>query len=105
MRAISAKASASCSLSPALFWLIVACLILDEATSSVDTRTEERIQATMDNLMRGRVVCHRSSLVDHSQCRFNSRFAKGDIVEQRTHAELLAANGAYANSITSQFAE
>ena len=72
-------------------------LILDEATSSVDTRTEERIQAAMDNLMRGRtsfVIAHRLSTIRNADLILVLQ--KGDIVEQGTHAELLAANGAYS---------
>ena len=81
-------------------------LILDEATSSVDTRTEERIQAAMDNLMRGRtsfVIAHRLSTIRNADLILVLQ--KGDIVEQGTHAELLAANGAYARLYNSQFAE
>ena len=81
-------------------------LILDEATSSVDTRTEERIQAAMDNLMRGRtsfVIAHRLSTIRNADLILVLQ--KGDIVEQGTHAELLAANGAYAKLYNSQFAE
>lgn len=81
-------------------------LILDEATSSVDTRTEERIQAAMDNLMRGRtsfVIAHRLSTIRNADLILVLQ--KGDIVEQGTHAELLTANGAYAKLYNSQFAE
>ena len=81
-------------------------LILDEATSSVDTRTEERIQAAMDNLMHGRtsfVIAHRLSTIRNADLILVLQ--KGDIVEQGTHAELLAANGAYAKLYNSQFAE
>ena len=81
-------------------------LILDEATSSVDTRTEERIQAAMDNLMRSRtsfVIAHRLSTIRNADLILVLQ--KGDIVEQGTHAELLAANGAYAKLYNSQFAE
>ena len=81
-------------------------LILDEATSSVDTRTEGRIQAAMDNLMRGRtsfVIAHRLSTIRYADLILVLQ--KGDIVEQGTHAELLAANGAYAKLYNSQFAE
>ncbi|WP_417759240.1 ABC transporter ATP-binding protein [Slackia isoflavoniconvertens] len=81
-------------------------LILDEATSSVDTRTEGRIQAAMDNLMRGRtsfVIAHRLSTIRNADLILVLQ--KGDIVEQGTHAELLAANGAYAKLYNSQFAE
>ena len=81
-------------------------LILDEATSSVDTRTEGRIQAAMYNLMRGRtsfVIAHRLSTIRNADLILVLQ--KGDIVEQGTHAELLAANGAYAKLYNSQFAE
>ena len=81
-------------------------LILDEATSSVDTRTEGRIQAAMDNLMRGRtsfVIAHRLSTIRNADLILVLQ--KGDIVEQGTHAELLTANGAYAKLYNSQFAE
>ena len=81
-------------------------LILDEATSSVDTRTEERIQAAMDNLMRGRtsfVIAHRLSTIRNADLILVLQ--NGDIVEQGTHAELLAKNGAYAKLYNSQFAE
>ena len=81
-------------------------LILDEATSSVDTRTEGRIQAAMDNLMRGRtsfVIAHRLSTIRNADLILVLQ--KGDIVEQGTHAELLAVNGAYAKLYNSQFAE
>ena len=81
-------------------------LILDEATSSVDTRTEGRIQAAMDNLMRGRtsfVIAHRLSTIRNADLILVLQ--KGDIAEQGTHAELLAANGAYAKLYNSQFAE
>lgn len=81
-------------------------LILDEATSSVDTRTEGRIQAAMDNLMRGRtsfVIAHRLSTIRNADLILVLQ--KGNIVEQGTHAELLAANGAYAKLYNSQFAE
>ena len=81
-------------------------LILDEATSSVDTRTEHLIQDAMNNLMKGRtsfVIAHRLSTIrsadkilvlDH-----------GDIVEQGSHEELLAKNGFYAELYNSQFEE
>ena len=81
-------------------------LILDEATSSVDTRTEERIQAAMDNLMRGRtsfVIAHRLSTIRNADLILVMR--EGDIIEQGTHDELLAAGGFYADLYRSQFAE
>lgn len=79
-------------------------LILDEATSSVDTRTEERIQAAMDNLMKGRtsfVIAHRLSTIRDADLILVMK--DGDIIEQGTHHSLLAANGFYANLYNSQF--
>ena len=81
-------------------------LILDEATSSVDTRTEERIQMAMDNLMEGRtsfVIAHRLSTIRNADLILVLR--EGDIVEQGTHDELLVKGGAYAELYNSQFAE
>lgn len=81
-------------------------LILDEATSSVDTRTEERIQKAMDNLMAGRtsfVIAHRLSTIRNADLILVIR--DGDIVEQGTHDELLAEGGFYADLYTSQFAK
>ena len=81
-------------------------LILDEATSSVDTRTEERIQKAMDNLMAGRtsfVVAHRLSTIKSADLILVIR--DGDIVEQGTHEELLALGGFYAELYNSQFTE
>jgi len=79
-------------------------LILDEATSSVDTRTEILIQKAMDNLMEGRtsfIIAHRLSTIKNADLIL---FMKdGDIVEQGTHEELLALNGYYANLYNSQF--
>lgn len=79
-------------------------LILDEATSSVDTRTEERIQAAMDNLMRGRtsfVIAHRLSTIRDADLILVMK--DGDIIEQGTHDSLLAEGGFYANLYNSQF--
>ena len=79
-------------------------MILDEATSSVDTRTEQRIQTAMDNLMRGRtsfVIAHRLSTIKDADLILVMR--DGDIVEQGTHDELLAAGGFYADLYNSQF--
>ena len=79
-------------------------LILDEATSSVDTRTEVRIQKAMDNLMKGRtsfVIAHRLSTIRDADLILVMR--DGDIVEQGTHEELLAQNGFYAELYNSQF--
>ena len=79
-------------------------LILDEATSSVDTRTEQRIQTAMDNLMRGRtsfVIAHRLSTIRDADTILVMR--DGDIVEQGRHEELLARGGFYAELYNSQF--
>ncbi|MDD3339052.1 MAG: ABC transporter ATP-binding protein [Lachnospiraceae bacterium] len=79
-------------------------LILDEATSSVDTRTEERIQKAMDNLMKGRtsfVIAHRLSTIRDADLILVMK--DGDIIEQGTHEELLAAGGFYCNLYNSQF--
>ncbi len=81
-------------------------LILDEATSSVDTRTESLIQKAMTSLMQGRtsfIIAHRLSTIrdaDHILV-----LNHGDIIEQGTHEELLAANGFYTNLYNSQFAK
>ena len=79
-------------------------MILDEATSSVDTRTEERIQKAMDNLMKGRtsfVIAHRLSTIRDADLILVMK--DGDIIEQGTHESLLANNGFYANLYNSQF--
>jgi len=79
-------------------------LILDEATSSVDTRTEVRIQKAMDNLMRGRtsfVIAHRLSTIRDADLILVMK--DGDIIEQGTHQELLDRNGFYAELYNSQF--
>jgi len=79
-------------------------LILDEATSSVDTRTEIRIQKAMDNLIRGRtsfIIAHRLSTIRDADLILCMK--DGDIVEQGTHEELLRKNGFYANLYNSQF--
>ncbi len=79
-------------------------LILDEATSSVDTRTEIEIQKAMDNLMKGRtsfVIAHRLSTIRDADLILVMK--DGDIIEQGNHDELLAANGFYANLYNSQF--
>jgi ATP-binding cassette subfamily B protein len=80
-------------------------LILDEATSSVDTRTEILIQKAMDKLMRGRtsfIIAHRLSTIKNADRILVLR--DGDIVEQGKHDELLAKNGFYAELYNSQFA-
>ena len=79
-------------------------LILDEATSSVDTRTEIEIQKAMDNLMKGRtsfVIAHRLSTIRDADLILVMK--DGDIIEQGRHEELLAAGGFYANLYNSQF--
>lgn len=79
-------------------------LILDEATSSVDTRTEIRIQKAMNNLMKGRtsfVIAHRLSTIKNADKILVMK--DGDIVEQGTHEQLLARNGFYATLYNSQF--
>ena len=81
-------------------------MILDEATSSVDTRTEGRIQKAMNNLMKGRtsfVIAHRLSTIKEADLILVMK--DGDIVEQGTHEELLRKNGFYATLYNSQFEE
>ena len=79
-------------------------LILDEATSSVDTRTEELIQDAMDKLTKGKtsfVIAHRLSTIKNADLILLLK--NGDVVEQGTHEELLAKNGEYAELYNSQF--
>ncbi len=79
-------------------------LILDEATSSVDTRTEVRIQKAMDNLTKGRtsfIIAHRLSTIRNADLILVMK--DGDIIEQGNHEELLAKNGFYAQLYNSQF--
>lgn len=79
-------------------------LILDEATSSVDTRTEVQIQEAMDNLIKGRtsfIIAHRLSTIKNADLILCMK--DGDIIEQGNHEELLAKNGFYANLYNSQF--
>ena len=81
-------------------------LILDEATSSIDTRTEQQIQYAMDNLMKGRtsfIIAHRLSTIKNADLILLMNH--GDIVEQGTHDELLKKDGFYAGLYNSQFEE
>lgn len=81
-------------------------LILDEATSSVDTRTEVRIQKAMDNLMKGRtsfIIAHRLSTIRDADIIFVMK--DGDIIEQGSHDQLMEADGFYAELYNSQFEE
>lgn len=81
-------------------------LILDEATSSIDTRTEIQIQSAMDNLMKGRtsfIIAHRLSTIKNADLILVMNH--GDIVEQGTHEELLKKQGFYADLYNSQFEE
>ena len=81
-------------------------LILDEATSSVDTRTEVLIQKAMETLMKGRtsfIIAHRLSTIKDADTILVMK--EGNIVEQGTHAELLAKGGFYAELYNSQFSE
>ena len=80
-------------------------LILDEATSSVDTRTEVLVQQAMDNLRKGRtafVIAHRLSTIRDADLILVME--DGDVVEQGTHTELLAKDGAYTRLYRAQFA-
>mgnify|MGYP002586981702 FL=1 len=80
-------------------------MILDEATSSVDTRTEMLIQKAMGNLMQGRtsfIIAHRLSTIKDADMILVMNH--GDIIEQGTHSELLAAGGFYADLYNSQYA-
>jgi ATP-binding cassette subfamily B protein len=80
-------------------------LILDEATSSIDTRTERKIGDAFDKLMEGRttfIVAHRLSTIVHADCILVME--KGKVVEKGTHSQLLQAGGAYAALYQGQFA-
>ena len=79
-------------------------LILDEATSSIDTRTEQRIQQAFERMMQGRtsfIVAHRLSTIQSADVILVMK--DGHIVEQGTHESLMAQNGFYANLYNSQF--
>jgi ATP-binding cassette subfamily B protein len=79
-------------------------LILDEATSSVDTRTERRVQEAMDKLTCGRtsfVIAHRLSTIRNADIILAMK--DGDIVESGSHTELISKNGFYADLYNSQF--
>ena len=81
-------------------------LILDEATSNVDTRTEIVIQEAMDKLLAGRtsfVIAHRLSTIKNADVILVLK--NGDVVEQGNHEELLSLNGVYAELYNSQFAD
>ena len=79
---------------------------MDEATSSIDTRTEQQIQSAMDNLMKGRtsfIIAHRLSTIKNADLILV--MDHGDIVEQGNHEDLLAEDGFYAKLYNSQFEE
>ena len=79
-------------------------LILDEATSNVDTRTEELVQQAMDKLTKGRtsfIIAHRLSTIKNADIILVMN--EGDIIEQGSHEELLEKNGFYASLYNSQF--
>lgn len=79
-------------------------LILDEATSNIDTRTEQRIQEALDNIMKGRtcfIVAHRLSTIVNADIILVMN--KGNVIEQGSHAELMAQNGFYTDLFNSQF--
>ena len=81
-------------------------LILDEATSSIDTRTERRLQAAFERMMQGRtsfIVAHRLSTIQHATTILVMQ--KGRVIEQGNHAQLLAQNGFYAKLYRSQFTQ
>ena len=80
-------------------------LILDEATSSIDLRTEHRIQRAFNKLMEGKtsfIIAHRLSTIKNSDVILVMK--NGNIIEQGSHSELMAQNGFYAELYNSQFA-
>jgi ATP-binding cassette subfamily B protein len=80
-------------------------LILDEATSSIDTRTELKIQQAFSRMMQGRtsfIVAHRLSTIQEADCILVMK--DGSIIEQGTHSELLEKGGFYSQLYNSQFA-
>ena len=91
---------------PVRSWLIQPILILDEATSSVDTRTEIQIQRAMNELMQGRtsfVIAHRLSTIRDADLILVMK--QGTVIEQGTHEGLLAQGGFYAELYESQFSQ
>ena len=81
-------------------------LILDEATSNVDTRTEELVQSAMDKLAEGKtsfIIAHRLSTIKNANLILVMK--EGNIIEQGTHEELLKQNGFYAELYNSQFTQ
>ena len=88
-----------------LMLLLPPMLILDEATSSIDTTTEILIQQTFNEMMKGRtsfIIAHRLSTIVNADCILV--MSAGHIIEQGTHAELMAQGGFYAQLYNSQFA-
>ena len=80
-------------------------MILDEATSALDTESEKLVQDALEHLMQNRTSVVIASPFNHSKGRFNCCNAKGEIVEQGTHQELLALNNTYAKLVALQSLE
>ena len=81
-----------------------AILILDEATSSIDTRTEEKVQRAFQEMLKGRtafIVAHRLSTIQNADCILVMK--DGNVIEKGSHDELLQENGFYKNLYESQF--